>query len=311
MAVDEYWSDPPMSQMPLSSRIEFAIRILALAGSALVLASCAKDKPTGPAQPQASIPNNLDPDVRQAIEGLYSEWPAKRAAAAARLGAAGARASAALPYLQSLLRDATQLTGSVTLNDFVQTRDQVGFHAAAALAGLGEAGQSALQTSARDGDENEKRAAIHALGEARVAAAAPLLAKMLLSDESAAVRQPIPLALERIKDPQSVPALIAAFQREERWGSVWPAAGSALAALKDVRAVEPLLQHLRQTKDPTRRHLCAQILGGVHDWPGLSPAQRSQVLAALSAVAGEEGEVAFEAQKSLDKLQPSDATAPE
>lgn len=62
-----------------------------------------------PALARDEIPQNMDPDVRRLVEGLYSKDPIERGKSAALLGYGGARSSPAIPYLISILGDETQL----------------------------------------------------------------------------------------------------------------------------------------------------------------------------------------------------------
>jgi hypothetical protein len=99
-----------------------------------------------------------------------------------------------------------------------------------------------------------------------------------------------------------VEPLIAAFQRDETTQTVWPAAGAALSELKDIRAIGPLIDVFNQSKHLTRRHLTAQILGRLDDWPGVPPEQRERAVDALTRASNESDQIAVEAQKALDAL---------
>jgi HEAT repeat protein len=275
-----------------------AVIVLAL----LVYPTACSDNRTRPELPLESIPATADPDVRRALSLLYEKSPAARGNAATRLGAAAARAAVAIPYLESMLDDDSQLSGGVSANPFFNTPDRVGFRAASALAAFGEPGKKVLLRALRDGKNDAKRAAIYALGEAREATATPLLIQILGSDQSPVVRETVPFALQKIGDKSAVEPLIAAFQRDEAHQSVWPAAGAALAELKDVRAIGPLIDVLDRSKHLTRRHLTAQILGRLDDWPGVPPEQRERAVDALTRASHEKDQIAVEAQKALDAL---------
>jgi HEAT repeat protein len=269
---------------------------------ACALLACGQDNRTRPELPQASIPKAADADVRHNIGLLYAEQGLARGNAATRLASAGSRATPAVPYLKSLLEDGTKIGGVIKANPFFETEDRVGFRAAAALAAIEGPGHDALLQAVQNGTSYAKRAAVYGLGEARVSAAAPLLMQLLGSDEPPFVRENVPQALERIGDHAAVEPLMAAFVRDETAQSVWPAAGAALASLKDVRAIAVLVETLAHSKHLTRRHLTAQILRGLDKWPGVSLEQRQQVVQALTLVSHESGEIGVEAQKSLDVL---------
>lgn len=285
--------------------------VLGLVGLALL--GCEASS-TRPELPEASIPASAATEVREAMTRLYAQSPHARAKAATRLGAMGERALPAAPYLASLLRDASKVEGSVSANPFFETPDQVAFHAGLALAALGKPGRTLLMTAAKDGNDNAKRAAVYALGEAQVRAAVPLLVELLRSRQTPVVRENVPLALQKIGDLSAVPALIEAFERRDGGRTVWSASGAALAALEDARAIEPALRVLKDPSEALRRHLAAQLLGRIKDWPGVTDAQLQQAIEGLIAAGREEGEVAIEADKALAKLRgkvaPPDAGAP-
>jgi HEAT repeat protein len=268
----------------------------------LVCLTGCSDNRTRPELPIESIPKTADPDVRRALSLLYEKAPDARGNAATRLGAAAARAAVAIPYLESMLDDDSQLSGGVDANPFFKTPDRVGFRAASALVEFGDPGKKVLLRALRGGKIDAKRAAIYALGEAREAAATPLLIQILGSDQSPVVRETVPFALQKIGDRSAVPPLIAAFQRDEPNQSVWPAAGAALSELKDIRAIGPLIDVLRQSKHLTRRHLTAQILGRLDEWPGVPPEQRQRAVDALTRASQGDDQIAVEAQKALDAL---------
>lgn len=274
--------------------------ILALA--ALLCQAACSDNRTRPELPLESIPKTADPDVRRALRLLYEKSPAARGKAATRLGAAAARAAVAIPYLESMLDDDSQLSGGVSANPFFDTPDRVGFRAASALAQFGEPGKKVLLRALRQGKDDAKRAAIYALGEAHEPAATPLLIEILGSDQSPVVRENVPLALQKIGDKSAVEPLIRAFQRDETTQTVWPAAGAALSELKDIRAIGPLIDVMSHSKHLTRRHLTAQILGRLDDWPDVPPEQRERAIDALKRASQEKDQIAVEAQKALDAL---------
>ena len=62
-----------------------------------------------PTLPRDEIPQDLAPDIRRLIEGLYSKDPIERGKSAALLGYGGGRAVTAIPYLISNLGDDVQL----------------------------------------------------------------------------------------------------------------------------------------------------------------------------------------------------------
>lgn len=259
---------------------------------------------TRPEQPESSIPQSAAPDVRAALQRLYAPSPLARARAASRLGGFGDRARLAIPYLTSMLRDSSQVEGNVSTNPFYETPDQVAFHAGMALIALGDEGEARLMATLSKGTDDAKRAAVYALGESRVQKAAPVLAKMLLGDENPFVRETIPLALQKIGNPAGVDALITAFEQRSNRRTIWAAAGAALAGMEDPRAIAPALKMLEDPKDATRRHLAAQMLGRIKDWPGVTPEQLEQATAALTRISKEPNEVGKEAEKSLKALQP-------
>lgn len=214
--------------------------------------------------------SGIPPAVREEIERLISDDPAKRATAAASLGEMGPAAAPAIPYLVAALDDTRMvlslLKGNVSVNSIVLDTLRL----------LGEPARKGILNRLAP-PENAQFGAIWAVAELREARAVPLLTAIVF-DRRAHYRWQALDAMETLqerkvdlatllplidpsradedkyftssvidlfrkgKDKRGVPALIALLPNSEI--DVVPALGD----IGDLAAVEPLIRALKDKK---------------------------------------------------------------
>ncbi len=159
-----------------------------------------------------AIPLDVPSDVRILLEHCFESQASARGDAAKKLGELGARASAAVPFLVSILGDDESFMDSIKIGTMV-------------IHGMSSPGRQAAV----------------ALGSIGGPAVEPLLRS--LQDKAAANRDKAALALGGTKDARAVLPLIDALADKD--ARVRAEAASALGSLKDLRAVPPLIAALR------------------------------------------------------------------
>jgi HEAT repeat protein len=159
-----------------------------------------------------AIPKDLPSDIRVLLEECFAPGPSARGDAAKKLGELGAQASAAVPFLVSMLGDDESYMDSFKAGTMV-------------LYGMSSPG---------------RRAAV-ALGSIGSAAVEPLL--RVLQEKEGPNRDKAALGLGLAKDPRAVVPLIEALADKE--ARLQGEAAEALGSLKDLRAVAPLIAALR------------------------------------------------------------------
>ena len=119
----------------------------------------------------------------------------------------------------------------------------------------------------------------------------------LLNSRSGLVRERVALALGRIGDRQSTPALIEILQRD-RLDAVRRMAAFALGEIEDPAAVDPLLKVLGDGKaSPTLRARAAEALGKISELP-----DRGAVSRGIVALLPSPGQVLTNEQASMASL---------
>jgi HEAT repeat protein len=190
---------------------------------ALLLASAASAQPR---LAQDTIPQDVPAEIRTLIEQCYGSSPAARGDAAKALGELGAKASAAVPFLASMLGDDESYMDSVKIGTLV-------------LHGM---------------SSPSRRAAV-ALGQIGAPAIDPLL--RLLQDRKGANRDKAALALGITRDSRAVTPLIEAIADKE--ARLRAEAASALGGMKDLRAVAPLIGALRDADQAVSDKACEAL----------------------------------------------------
>jgi HEAT repeat protein len=192
-----------------------------------------------PTIPQRDIPTDIDPDVKQCLERLYSPRPEDRARASWDLKNLGVRAAVAAPFLESSLSDMGAYRG---IQGFLIV---VGREAGEALASVGRPGQEALKRAFRDVDPNVYEDATYGL----------ILVDddgivdfgiFALNDKNATIRSRAASFLGMRADPRATPALVAALADTDTDVRFWAALG--LGRLKDSRAIEPLIDAIARNR---------------------------------------------------------------
>ncbi len=213
-----------------------------------------------PKTPKENIPFDIPSDVREEIEGLYSQDIEKRAKSATYLGEMGDRAIPAIPFLIEILDEHTWPSSSP------------GFEALKALARIGKPSVEPLIVILKDkhskstGRENAAEA-LGRIGDSR--AVEPLIDS--LENDFSKVRENAAWALGMIKDIRAIPSLIAALKdKGDESSLVRSASAQALGAIKDYQAVEPLIKALRD-KDSAVRRRAALALGKISDNKAVEP----------------------------------------
>ncbi|MFA6056254.1 MAG: HEAT repeat domain-containing protein [Thermodesulfovibrionales bacterium] len=159
-----------------------------------------------------NLPKNIQPEVRQLIEKLYSEDPGERGKALIKLGEIGQKAVPAIPFIIGMLSDTKSFS--------VQSQT------------------SLVETAVLS------KEAIKVLTIIGQPAVGPLI--KALRDRNSIVRKNAAEALGEIKDKSATDPLITALEDDD--GTVRQYAAEALGKIGDNRALKPLTVALRDRK---------------------------------------------------------------
>jgi len=107
--------------------------------------------------PKGNISKDIIPDVKEAIEALYSEDAGSRAYAAIRLGMMREKAVPAVPFLINMLQDVEKPKEPIIFNAGrgIQTASNPGIAAAIAIALIGKPAIDPLISALKDGGDRE------------------------------------------------------------------------------------------------------------------------------------------------------------
>ena len=271
--------------------------------------------------PRENIPTGVSPEIREEIERLYLKTT-DVVQAAEKLGAMGARAAPAIPFLMGLFK------GGDSLECVQEGRTQFcGFGlekgaAGAALAMIGAPALPPLLETLKTGDEDAASGAIAALARMKDPRASAALIQFA-KDARYVHRKAIPSELGRSEDPQAGDLLLAlakdsdpemrssamrglADSKDRRAAdaliagladsddSVRTSAGFALRDLKEPRAFDALVKALADSNGTVRNSAC-QALGELKD---------TRAVEALIAVVSRDPEelVRFQAGRALEAI---------
>jgi HEAT repeat protein len=208
------------------------------------------------------IPSDAPADVRQQIERLHSPDPEERAEAIRGLARMKERASPAIPFLVAMLGDDAvfplRLPPSSRISWFPSTPQTIGESAAIAFRSIGEPSVEPLMAALGHRDWRVRANAIWALGNrwgpgdelpgnTRQRLEQHLFAA--LKDEHPRVRKyavkllGIMAGRRKLDNPRAAEILIAALS--DKHLGVRAEAAAALGAMRDPRAVEPLIAALK------------------------------------------------------------------
>jgi HEAT repeat protein len=254
-----------------------------------------------PTIPKGQIPAGLPENLRENIEGLYSEDPGQRFHAAAGLGGWSRQSTAVIPFLVAMLHDEaviydeaqlqarSMISSSLRVLSYPNGPGQV---AAEVLGGIGGSAAAtgpvvnALLVPLNEGQGTARANALRALAEMlrhfgtdrRAAAQAqPALEPTLaaLKDANPKTREYAAEVLRGFGDPRAVEPLVALLGSEKA-GDTRKAAVAALGAIGDPRAVETLIAVLEgPSEDIDTRAAAAEALGQIGDLRAVEPMIRA------------------------------------
>jgi HEAT repeat protein len=200
--------------------------------------------------PRTALPADMPPEVRRAVEGLYSPDRVTRVTAAYTVGQGGPAAVSAIPFLVNLLPD------HGGMNDYklvywaapdAPWADEItspGREAAKALVRIGLPAVDPLLAALKTMPELPGRVnAMYALGCFRDKRAVPLL-----TDHANIWQAEALIALGNIGDPACIPRLMTTFNQHDGYVSQVVDVLVRLGA----PSVDPLLAHLANPKNPGR-----------------------------------------------------------
>ncbi len=179
-----------------------------------------------PKLPEGSIPSNISPEVRAAIDLLYSDIPEQRAIGATQLGAMGLYAVPAVPYLADMLGDEYVTPGG----DDLISRPSIGEICARSLIQIGSPSVGYLVNVLEGSNRIAIYNAIFALGE--------------------------------INDPQSITPLLLRINNDDP--NIRKLAIKALAKFDDSQIVDSIITKLKD-KDPDVRAATVEVLAKKND----------------------------------------------
>ncbi|MGR3309393.1 MAG: HEAT repeat domain-containing protein [Candidatus Brocadiales bacterium] len=270
--------------------------LMALVGISLIMSASCGLSYAQPNIPREKIPSNINSDVREQFEKLYSSDPVERALGASNLGKAGKEAVSAIPFLIGILGDDTKFIWLPYGNRFAE-QTSPGREAAKTLAKIGEPALQSLIDALKDKYSSARKNAAVALGKIKnPRIIEPLIAALkdkdsdvrsnaveilretgkmalqlliaALKDEDSYIRGNAALVLGKIKDPRVVEPLITSLEDDDsnvRGNAAW-----ALGEIKDVRAVEPLIAALKDEGLAIRINV-TKALGEIKDPRAVEP----------------------------------------
>ncbi len=204
----------------------------------------------GPKIPKKDIPSNIDRDVRQQIEHLYSSSPIDRAYAADKLGDMKEKAIPAIPFLIGMLGQGPTL--------LKQT-----FHGPWTGGPLPTGGPGTIRASPGE----EAKTALIRIGQAAVD---PLIATLKSRDRGPGVQIQAAKALGYIKDLRAVEPLSDALTDQYNYWTVREHAAKALGGIRSAAAVQPLITALEDDYWPVRAE-AIKTLAEIRDPAAVQP----------------------------------------
>jgi HEAT repeat protein len=136
---------------------------------------------------------------------------------------------------------------------------------AEALAQIGEPALKPLISALKDKDPDIRLGSARALGEMKASDAVEPLINVALNDVNQSVQNYAALALCKIKDPRRLSVIVMPLTRalnDEYW-VVRSRAAIALGEIKDPYGVEPLIDVLKNDKDPDIKKRAEIALGEI------------------------------------------------
>jgi HEAT repeat protein len=255
-------------------------RALAIAPALLLVAAVLG--PAGfacgqPSIPQDKIPSGLPHNLQVLVARLYDLSPEKRIESIRQLAGMGEAAAAAVPLVAAMQGDAGNYWEYRSEPHAPQMRIPsrsftVRKEVFKALPQMGKAGAAALRAMIAEGDaDTQVRAALALVEAGDPGAFEPLLKRV--PDAEPDVRATAVRALGQAGDRRAVPVLIPLLKDEKKAGvdrSTWFFAAEALGALKDPRAVGPLVEMMKEA-DPGKQAYAARALGEIGDRAAVGP----------------------------------------
>ncbi len=187
------------------------------------------------------------------------------------------------------------------LTDILKNNKELRINAAFALGEIGKPAVDALLKILKDEDGGVRAAAALALGEAKSEIAVEPLIKTLEKDEEHEVRVKAAQALGDIKDRRAVEPLIKTIEKDDKDEEMLEVAIFGLGRIGDERAVDVLIQALKNTSGYVRAQ-AARALGTLKNVQAVEP-----LLEALKDV---DGYVRWDAAESLGYLGDGRAVEP-
>ncbi len=203
-----------------------------------------------PSIPKQEIPS----DVREKIEGLYSERARHRMKAAYALGEMGERAVPSIPFLIAMMDDDTP----VIMGDLYQKTP--GRAASSALSQMGRPALEPLISILKEGNNKIRLESLMALQNLyrRIKDSRIIDAVIAaLNEGDLKVKKRTIIILKDIKNPRTIEALSAAMHDKDM--EVRKIIVHALTSIKDSRTIEPLIAALKD-KDKEIRKIAAEGL---------------------------------------------------
>ncbi|MCF8051858.1 MAG: protein kinase [Desulfobacterales bacterium] len=223
------------------------------------------------------IPADVTSDVKEKIKKLNSSDAVECARAAHQLGRMGAKAEPAIPFLIEILSNDNKLQWQ---NQFQGMRisgraTSPGREAADALGSIGEPAVEPLIEALKREDSTARKRAIEALmriGDVR--SVEPFIAA--LKDKDSGVRNRAAIGLTRAGHTSAVELepLIAGLKDEPEFTIPWnipSQAAEALGEIGDDRAVEPLIEALKERGYTSLQFKAAKALGKIGDARAVEP----------------------------------------
>jgi HEAT repeat protein len=260
----------------------------------ILLAALPGAVPRGGGPTMADVPADVSRDVKDLIEKTFSSDAETRAKAAEGLGAMGAAAAPAVPFLVRLLADKAEAPGKesmVNVAIFAEfalvkigkpavgpcieaLKDPSTFYQLIGLMGvLGKSDDpralDALISHINDPNASRSSMAIWELRNCHDPRIVGPLVEALTKGPNAGVRCSAARGLANVRDPRAVDALLAALKSKD--AAARDAAVYSLGAQKDHRAVPAILDVLRNAEYDNTRCDAAYSLGQIGDRRALGP----------------------------------------
>jgi len=245
----------------------------------------------------ADVPNSLSPELHHLVEMTFARNAAARSKAARDIGAMGAAAAPAVPFLIRLLSDAADTYES----DFGPLPVMVA--AWTALEKIGKPAVGPCTAALKDASEDERDVLIDVLGRIGTPEALDVMLP-LVTDRDEKTSLGAILSLRNCRDPRIVGPLVQALTKSPDTRVRQAAANGLSANVRDPRAVDALLVAMKD-KDLGVRCAALASLGEQRDRRAVP-----SLLEVLQKSEDKELYVRIEAARSLGEIRDLRAFGP-